>query len=224
MAPVWEILTFAAFPDARCDPARRRTGPLRSRRTHPLHPRRCAECSELSGFSNVQRARKWQGSQVSTMRRSAHTGGVSDEELPQGARHALLFEAIQRARIRGRFSEAKRPPVCPISHDPWTGGSGHSGAAAAGADGEEFNDSERAAAAEHELSSRSTWASSGFQQQRPRDARAVLPVLPPGALRVVAAADGRLEARLVLHSGRSMRLPATAGRLQCQCRGWDGWG
>ena len=160
------------------------------------------------------------------MRRSAHTEGVSDEELPQGARHALLFEAIQRACIRGRFSEAKRPPVCPISHDPrhapWTAGSGHSGAAAAGADGEEFNDSERAAAAEHELSSRSTWASSSFQQQRPGDARAVLPVLPPGALRVVAAADGRLEARLVLHFGRSMRLPATAGRLQCQCRGWDG--
>ena len=81
------------------------------------------------------------------MRRSAHTGGVSDEELPQGARHALLFEAIQRACIRGRFSEAKRPPVCPISHDPWTGGSGHLGVAAAGADGEEFNDSERAATA-----------------------------------------------------------------------------
>ena len=134
-SPRWPLSgkSSRSFPDARCDPARRRTGPLRSRRTRPLHPRRCAECSELSGFSNVQRARKWLGSQVSTMRRSAHTGGVSDEELPQGARHALLFEAIQRACIRGRFSEAKRPPVCPISHDPWTDGSGHLGVAAAGA-------------------------------------------------------------------------------------------
>ena len=42
-----------------------------------------------------------------------------------------------------------------------------------------------------------------------------------GAAAVVAATDGRLGARLVLHGGRPMRPPATAGRLQPQTRGWD---
>ena len=42
-----------------------------------------------------------------------------------------------------------------------------------------------------------------------------------GAAAVVAANDGRLGARLVLHGGRPMRPPATAGRLQPQTRGWD---
>ena len=42
-----------------------------------------------------------------------------------------------------------------------------------------------------------------------------------GAAAVVAAHDGRLGARLVLHGGRPMRPPATAGRLQPQTRGWD---
>ena len=40
-----------------------------------------------------------------------------------------------------------------------------------------------------------------------------------GAAAVVAATDGRLGARLVLHGGRPMRPPATAGRLQPQTRG-----
>ena len=42
-----------------------------------------------------------------------------------------------------------------------------------------------------------------------------------GAAAVVAANDGRLGARLVLHGGRPMRPPATAGRLQPHTRGWD---
>ena len=55
-------------------------------------------------------------------------------------------------------------------------------------------------------------------QQRPGDARLALHVRPPGAVRVAAAADGRLGARLVLHAGRSERLPPTPGRLQYQCQ------
>ena len=42
-----------------------------------------------------------------------------------------------------------------------------------------------------------------------------------GAVAVLAATDGRLGARLVLHGGRPMRPPATAGRLQPQTRGLD---
>ena len=42
-----------------------------------------------------------------------------------------------------------------------------------------------------------------------------------GAAAVVAATDGRLGARLVLHGGRPTRPPATAGRLQPQTRGRD---
>ena len=42
-----------------------------------------------------------------------------------------------------------------------------------------------------------------------------------GAAAVVAANDGRLGARLVLHGGCPMRPPATAGRLQPQTRGWN---
>ena len=37
-----------------------------------------------------------------------------------------------------------------------------------------------------------------------------------GAAAVMAATDGRLGARLMLHAGRPMRPPATAGRLQPQ--------
>ena len=42
-----------------------------------------------------------------------------------------------------------------------------------------------------------------------------------GAAAVVAATDGRLGARLVLHGGRPIRPPATASHLQPQTRGRD---
>ena len=204
--------------------SRARTGSQCSRPTRPIHSRAYAACIEPKGFANGQRARPQHVPQVSTMRRSAQTGGVSDEEQPQGARHARLFEAIIRARDRSRSNEVKRPTACPSSHDSCGVVSGRSGAAAAGADGGAIDETERGEAAEHELSSRSTRNSSSLQQQRPGDARLALHVRPPGALRVAAAADGRLGARLVLHAGRSVRLPASAGRPQYRCRGWDGWG
>ena len=221
MAPVWVLSgnSSRSFPDARYGTSRARTGPRCSQPTRPLHPRACAACSELSGFTNGQRARPQQVPQVGAVRRSAHTSGVHHEEQPQGARHARLFEAIIRARDRSRSNEVKRPTACPSSHDSCGVVSGRSGAAAAGADGGAIDETERGEAAEHELSSRSTRNSSSLQQQRPGDARLALHVRPPGALRVAAAADGRLGARLVLHAGRCVRLPAASGRLRYRGRG-----
>ena len=183
---------------------------------------RWALSNQLGGASNGQDHEPGDVPRGDRRHHEAQAGTDSDEEQPQGARHARLFEAIIRARDRGRSNEVKRPTACPSSHDSCGVVSGRSGAAAAGADGGAIDETERGEAAEHELSSRSTRNSSSLQQQRPGDARLALHVRPPGALRVAAAADGRLGARLVLHAGRSVRLPATAGRLQYQCRGWDG--
>ena len=163
-SPRWRLSgnSSRSFPDARYGTSRARTGPRCSGPTRPIHSRAYAACIEPKGFTNGQRARPQQVPQVGAVRRLAHTSGVHHEEQPQGARHARLFEAIIRARDRGRSNEVKRPTACPSSHDSCGVVSGRSGAAAAGADGGAIDETERGEAAEHELSSCSTRNSSSL--------------------------------------------------------------
>ena len=83
------------------------------------------------------------------------------------------------------------------------------------------NDFSRRAAAGRCSSALSMRRSSRSQLEPRGEAWRAARVRPLAALRAAACADGRHGARLVLHAGRSVRLPATSGRLQSHTRGWD---